>query len=72
MVEAARIALARYADPAVAAADGYHVNGLAVIDFHASNPTYEHDDRVLDPAHPEICGRCVSNIAGPGEDRHWF
>ncbi|MEO5962652.1 MAG: isoleucine--tRNA ligase [Thermomonas sp.] len=25
-----------------------------------------------DPAHPEICGRCVSNIEGPGEDRHWF
>jgi isoleucyl-tRNA synthetase len=26
----------------------------------------------IDPAHPEICGRCVSNIEGPGEDRHWF
>ncbi|MGN6479644.1 isoleucine--tRNA ligase [Luteibacter sp.] len=25
-----------------------------------------------DPAHPEICGRCVENVAGPGEDRHWF
>ena len=24
------------------------------------------------PAHPEICGRCVSNIEGPGEDRRWF
>src|SRR5690554_1290192 len=22
--------------------------------------------------HPEICGRCVSNIEGPGEDRQWF
>ena len=22
--------------------------------------------------HPEICGRCVSNIEGPGEDRKWF
>jgi len=24
------------------------------------------------PAHPEICGRCVTNIEGPGEDRRWF
>ncbi|MFO7338886.1 MAG: isoleucine--tRNA ligase [Lysobacteraceae bacterium] len=23
-------------------------------------------------AHPELCGRCVSNIEGPGEDRKWF
>ena len=22
--------------------------------------------------HPEICGRCVGNIEGPGEDRQWF
>ena len=26
----------------------------------------------VDPEHPEICGRCVSNIEGPGEDRQWF
>jgi Isoleucyl-tRNA synthetase (EC 6.1.1.5) len=25
-----------------------------------------------DPAHPEICGRCVENVAGQGEDRRWF
>ena len=25
-----------------------------------------------DAAHPELCGRCVSNIEGPGEDRRWF
>jgi isoleucyl-tRNA synthetase len=24
------------------------------------------------PEHPEICGRCVSNVDGPGEDRNWF
>jgi isoleucyl-tRNA synthetase len=24
------------------------------------------------PAHPEICLRCVSNVDGPGEDRKWF
>jgi hypothetical protein len=50
---ATRAALARYADPALAAADGYRVDGLAGIDFHASNPAYEHDDRIMDPAHPE-------------------
>ena len=26
----------------------------------------------VNPAHPEICGRCVTNIEGPGEDRKWF
>ena len=25
-----------------------------------------------DPAHPEICGRCVENVTGQGEDRRWF
>ena len=24
------------------------------------------------PGHPEACGRCVSNIEGPGEARRWF
>jgi len=24
------------------------------------------------PEHPQLCGRCVSNIEGPGEDRKWF
>jgi isoleucyl-tRNA synthetase len=24
------------------------------------------------PAHAEICGRCVTNIEGPGENRRWF
>lgn len=48
-----RVALARYRDPAVAAADGYKVEGLSGIDFHAANPAYEKDGRVLDPARPE-------------------
>jgi isoleucyl-tRNA synthetase len=26
----------------------------------------------IDPAHPEICGRCVINVEGPGENRRWF
>ncbi|HMT37206.1 MAG TPA: zinc finger domain-containing protein, partial [Thermomonas sp.] len=24
------------------------------------------------PAHPQLCGRCVSNIEGPGETRTYF
>lgn len=24
------------------------------------------------PQHPELCGRCVGNVEGPGEDRRWF
>ncbi|WP_434026089.1 isoleucine--tRNA ligase [[Pseudomonas] boreopolis] len=25
-----------------------------------------------DPGHLELCGRCASNVEGPGEDRRWF
>lgn len=46
-------AIARYADPAVAAADGYEVGGIAGLDFHASNEAYDRDDRILDPERPE-------------------
>jgi hypothetical protein len=53
LVLTARTALARYNDPRVAAADGYRVAGMAGIDFHATNPAYEKDGRVLDPTRPE-------------------
>jgi hypothetical protein len=62
---ATRSALARYADPAVAAADGYNVNGLAGMDFHASNPAYENDGRVLDPARPETLVYAVAPDGRP-------
>jgi hypothetical protein len=65
LVLAARTALSRYADPALAAADGYHVNGLAGVDFHAANPAYEHDDRVLDPARPETLVYAVAPDGRP-------
>jgi hypothetical protein len=65
LVLAARSALARYADPAVAAADGYRVNGITGIDFHASNPSYENDDRVLDPARPETLVYAVAPDGRP-------
>jgi len=65
LVLAARVALARYADPAVAAADGYRVKGLAGLDFHASNAAYEHDGRVLDPARPETLVYAVAPDGRP-------
>ena len=46
-------AIAPYSDPAVAAAAGYQMNGLAGNDFHAANPAYQKDGRELDPAKPE-------------------
>lgn len=46
-------AIAPYADPAVAAADGYDVDGIHGTDFHAANKRNENDDRILDPARPE-------------------
>lgn len=46
-------AIARYADPEVARADGYEVPAVVGLDVHASNPAYEHDGRILDPARPE-------------------
>ena len=52
-VVTARAALGRYADPAVAAADGYRVDGMRGIDFHAPNPSYEKDGHVFDPERPE-------------------
>jgi len=30
------------------------------------------DDVGVNPAHPDICGRCVENVDGGGETRRWF
>lgn len=46
-------ALAKYADPAVAATDGYAVDGIRGQDFHAPHETYGEDGRILDPERPE-------------------
>ncbi len=42
-----------YRDPAVAARDGYLVDGMFGTDFHADNPAYLADGRILDPRRPE-------------------
>ena len=62
---ATRAAIARYADPSVAAKAGYHVDGMRGIDFHANNPTYEHDGRVLDPERPETLVYAVAPDGHP-------
>ncbi|WP_449428007.1 isoleucine--tRNA ligase [Rhodanobacter umsongensis] len=33
---------------------------------------HRRDDVGTHADHPELCGRCVSNIEGPGENRRWF
>ncbi|MFA6231644.1 MAG: isoleucine--tRNA ligase [Rhodanobacter sp.] len=33
---------------------------------------HRRDDVGSHPEHPELCGRCIGNIEGPGEDRRWF
>jgi isoleucyl-tRNA synthetase len=33
---------------------------------------HRRDDVGSHPEHPELCGRCFSNVEGPGEDRRWF
>jgi hypothetical protein len=55
-------AIARYAEPAIAAEDGYDVEGIAGLDFHSSNPAYEDDGLVLDPRRPET----LVYAQGPG------
>jgi hypothetical protein len=64
LLMATRAGIAKYADPAVAAAAGYHVAGMHGIDFHANNPAYEKDGRVLDPTRPETL---VYAVAPDGE-----
>ena len=62
---ATRAGIARYADPGVAAAAGYHVDGMHGIDFHANNPAYENDGRVLDPERPETLVYAVAPDGRP-------
>jgi hypothetical protein len=62
---ATRAATERYADPKIAAAAGYHVDGMRGIDFHANNPSFEHDGRVLDPERPETLVYAVAPDGRP-------
>jgi hypothetical protein len=46
-------AIGRYADPTVAAADGFDVGDMSGLDFHADNPEHIEDGVILDPTRPE-------------------
>ncbi|TGG91090.1 isoleucine--tRNA ligase [Natronospirillum operosum] len=50
------------------------VEGLKVVATISEKPKcvrcwHHRDDVGADPAHPELCGRCVTNVAGAGEVR---
>ncbi|MES2820558.1 MAG: isoleucine--tRNA ligase [Pseudomonadota bacterium] len=52
------------------------VAGLKLKIVKSSHPKcgrcwHHREDVGVDPAHPEICGRCVDNIQGAGEVRHY-
>ncbi len=62
--EEARVALAKYEDVAVAAADGFDVDGLAGNDFHAENEARKNDGHIFEPGLPETL---VYAVAPSGE-----
>jgi len=52
------------------------LEGLAVSVIPSPHPKcsrcwHHREDVGSDPSHPELCGRCVSNIEGPGETRRF-
>ena len=53
LYEATVAAVAKYADPARAAADGYNIDGMYGREFHAANDAYKIDGKVFDPERPE-------------------
>ena len=56
--------IARYRDPAAASTAGYNLEGMYGLEFHASNPTFQADGRILDPERPETLVWAVSD-GGP-------
>jgi hypothetical protein len=58
-------AIAKYADPEVAAAAGYNVDSMHGLDFHAQNAAYKADGVVLDPARPETLVYAVAANGTP-------
>jgi isoleucyl-tRNA synthetase len=68
-----------HAPPEAALVDPLKENGrIASVSVRKSGNTkcircwHYRPDVGSNPAHPEICGRCVTNIEGPGETRRWF
>ena len=50
--------------------EGLRVAVIASTDSKCARCWHYRADVGSDPAHPEICGRCVTNVAGAGEVRH--
>ena len=63
--EEARLALAKYEDPAAAAADGFDVEGIAGTDFHADNPARLNDGHIFEPGLPETLVYAVGESGDP-------
>ncbi len=60
-------------DEAVAGAE---VGGVWILVRPSQHPKcircwHHREDVGSDPAHPQICGRCVANVSGEGEQRHY-
>jgi isoleucyl-tRNA synthetase len=64
----------RPADAAALSLEGGEVHVAASVSDAAKciRCWHRRDDVGSDPAHPELCSRCVSNVEGPGEHRRWF
>jgi len=65
--------------PARATASGLHIGGQQLwTDVRRADTTkcvrcwHHRADVGTHAAHPELCGRCIANIEGPGETRRWF
>nr|WP_236632840.1 isoleucine--tRNA ligase [Xylella taiwanensis] len=56
----------------VANTDGVFVSAQPTTKAKCARCWHYRADVGADPRHPELCGRCVSNVEGPGEVRRWF
>jgi isoleucyl-tRNA synthetase len=66
----------RVLETAEASPSGSEIEGLTIVVKPSTQPKcircWQHRADVgAHPEHPEICGRCVENVAGAGEIRHY-
>lgn len=52
--------------------DGFFVSAQATTKAKCARCWHYRADIGAHPTHPELCGRCITNVDGPGEQRHWF
>ena len=68
--------LHKLADKPADAVDAEEVSGLALVVKASEHPKcircwHHREDVGTNAEHPELCGRCVENVAGEGEVRHY-